>query len=80
MQALKQFLKQLFIEYSKYRTMVLQTLGLLDSKLPELNFMNVNYITQLLRFATLEVGGLQMEREIHSATKKVFVCSYLAHF
>ena len=49
LQALKEFLKVLFLDHVKYRDLVLQSLSLVDASLPELHLMSVDLITVFLR-------------------------------
>ena len=49
LQALKEFLKVLFLDHTKYRDLVLQSLSLVDASLPELHLMSVDLLTVFLR-------------------------------
>lgn len=52
LEAMKFYLKNFFYEYPTYRIEILSTLSLLDSSLPELKFLSVDILTNLLRIAT----------------------------
>ena len=51
-QALKNFLVLLFTNYASHRTLILQTLSLLDSTLPELHFVSMELLHKLLMRVT----------------------------
>lgn len=59
-QAMKFFLKNFFYEQPAYREEVLSTFSLLDSSLPELQFLNVDILTNLLRITTVPHGPLSV--------------------
>ena len=56
LQAMRFYLKNFFYEYPTYRTEVLSALSLLDSSLPELNFLSMDILTNLLRIATTSLS------------------------
>ena len=55
LQAVKEFLKVLFLDHVKYRDLVLQSLSLVDASLPELHLTSVDLLTVFLR--NVHVGG-----------------------
>lgn len=68
-QALKHFLVRLFSDHAPYRTLVLETLSLLGSALPEFHFVSVDLLTNLLACVTTPT---RLKVEAHpGVTKKV---------
>ena len=63
-QAVKEFLKVLFLDHVKYRDLVLQSLSLVDASLPELHLMSVDLLTVFLR----NVGSRAPEGERSMST------------
>ena len=54
--AMKFFLKNFFYDHPAYRGEILNALSLLDSSLPELQFLSIDILTNLLRIATVSSG------------------------